>query len=87
MSKPHKKISVVLPTNEEDQAIAAAAKSDPDALPLTEEQSRAMVPIRPLRGGPRSANKKQLVSIRYSPEVLQYFKASGEGWRLGWMRL
>ncbi|MFY8150069.1 MAG: BrnA antitoxin family protein [Prochlorococcaceae cyanobacterium] len=27
------------------------------------------------------ANKKQLVSIRYSPEVLEYFRASGAGWQ------
>jgi uncharacterized protein (DUF4415 family) len=26
--------------------------------------------------------KKQLVSIRYSPEVLAYFKASGAGWKV-----
>jgi len=24
---------------------------------------------------------KQLVSVRYSPEVLQYFKATGSGWQ------
>ncbi|MEB3323790.1 MAG: BrnA antitoxin family protein, partial [Cyanobacteriota bacterium] len=34
-----------------------------------------------LRGRPKVANKKQLVSIRYSPEVIQYFKASGAGWQ------
>jgi len=33
----------------------------------------AMVPIRLLRGRPKLANKKQLVSIRYSPEVIDYF--------------
>jgi uncharacterized protein (DUF4415 family) len=27
------------------------------------------------------ANKKQLVSIRYSPEVIDYFRASGAGWQ------
>lgn len=70
-----------MPTIKEDLAITTAAKSDPDALPLTEEQLQAMVPIRSFRGRPKSANKKQLVSIRYSPEVLQYFKASGVGWQ------
>lgn len=81
MSKPRKKVSVMMPTIKEDLAITTAAKSDPDALPLTEEQLQAMVPIRSFRGRPKSANKKQLVSIRYSPEVLQYFKASGVGWQ------
>ena len=31
--------------------------------------------------GPQLAATKQLVSVRYSPEVLQYFKASGSGWQ------
>jgi Uncharacterized protein conserved in bacteria len=70
-----------MPTLEEDQLITAAAESDPDALPLTDEQMSAMVPIRVLRGRPQLANKKKLVSIRYSPEVIDYFRASGAGWQ------
>jgi hypothetical protein len=38
MSKPLKKISMQMPTLEEDQLITAAAESDPDALPLTDER-------------------------------------------------
>jgi uncharacterized protein (DUF4415 family) len=26
-------------------------------------------------------NKKLLVSVRYSPEVVAYFKSTGEGWQ------
>ena len=70
-----------MPTAEEDKAITAAAKSDPDAQPLTPKQLKAMVPIRALRGRPRSENKKLLVSVRYSPEVITYFKSTGEGWQ------
>jgi uncharacterized protein (DUF4415 family) len=70
-----------MPTAEENKAITAAAKSDPDAQPLTPKQLKAMVPIRALRGRPRSENKKQLVSVRYSPEVIAYFKSTGEGWQ------
>ena len=81
MSKPLKKISLKMPTLEEDQLIAAAAESDPDALPLTDEQMSVMVPITVLRGRPKLANKKKLVSIRYSPEVIDYFRASGAGWQ------
>jgi uncharacterized protein (DUF4415 family) len=40
-----------------------------------------MVPMRTLRGRPKSANKKLLVSIRYSPEVVRFFKSTGEGWQ------
>jgi uncharacterized protein (DUF4415 family) len=70
-----------MPTPKEDRLITAAAESDPDAPPLTDEQMRAMVPMRVLRGRPKLANKKQLVSIRYSPEVIDYFRASGAGWQ------
>ena len=81
MSKVSKRPSVVMPTVAEDRAITAAAKSDPDAQPLTPKQLKAMVPIRALRGRPKSANPKQLVSVRYSQEVLAYFKSTGEGWQ------
>jgi len=81
MSKVSKRPSVVMPTTEEDKAITAAAKADPDAQPLTPKQLNSMVPLRALRGRPKSASTKQLVSVRYSPEVLAYFKATGEGWQ------
>ncbi len=70
-----------MPTLAEDKATTAAARADPDAQPLTTKQMKAMVPLRSLRGRPKSANPKQLVSIRYSPEVLAYFKSTGEGWQ------
>ena len=70
-----------MPTVEEDKAITAAAWNDPDALPLTPKQLKNMVPMRTLRGRPKSDNKKLLVSVRYSPEVVAYFKSTGEGWQ------
>ena len=81
MSKTTPKRSFVLPSVEENRQIVAAAKRDPDALPLTPKQLRAMVPLKSLRGRPKLENKKQLVSVRYSPEVLAYFRSTGEGWQ------
>ena len=81
MSKISKRSSVAMPTTEEDKAITVAAKTDPDAQPLTLKQLKAMVPMRALRGRPKSENKKLLVSVRYSPEVVAYFKSTGEGWQ------
>lgn len=81
MSKASNRTAIRLPTLEEDKAIKAAAKADPDALPLTAKQLNAMVPLRTLRGRPRSENPKQLVSVRYSAEVLEYFRSTGEGWQ------
>ncbi|MBA4341347.1 MAG: hypothetical protein C0423_04255 [Methylibium sp.] len=34
-----------------------------------------------LRGRAKSENKKLLASVRYSPEVVAYFKSTGEGWQ------
>ncbi|TDP61421.1 BrnA antitoxin family protein [Roseateles toxinivorans] len=81
MSKVTKRPTVVMPTVAEDKAITAAAKADPDAQPLTPKQLQAMVPLKAVRGRPKSENKKLLVSVRYSPEVVAYFKSTGEGWQ------
>ncbi len=70
-----------MPTPLEDKVITAAARADPDAQPLTLKQLKAMVPLRSLRGRPRSDSPKQLVSVRYSQEVLAYFRSTGEGWQ------
>ena len=81
MSKISKRPTILMPTAEEEKAITAAARSDPDAQPLTPTQLKAMVPIRALRGRPKSEHKKLLVSVRYSQEVVEFFKSTGEGWQ------
>ena len=78
MPKTTKRPAVRMPTAAEDRRINAAAKSDPDARPLTARQLKSMVP---LRGRPKSAQTKLLVSIRYSPEVVAWFKSTGDGWQ------
>jgi uncharacterized protein (DUF4415 family) len=81
MSKISKEISIVMPSVAEDKIITAAAKSDPDAQPLTPAQLKAMIPLKALRGRPKSEKTKQLVSVRYSREVIEYFKSTGDGWQ------
>jgi uncharacterized protein (DUF4415 family) len=81
MSKTSKRAAIRMPSVEEDKVIVAAAKADPDAQPLSPKQLKEMVPLQSLRGRPKSANKKLLVSVRYSPEVVSYFKSTGEGWQ------
>jgi len=81
MPKPTVKRRFVAPTTEQDRRIRSAAKRDPDAQLLTTEQLNAMVPLKVVRGRPKSENRKQLVSVRYSPEVLAYFKGTGAGWQ------
>jgi len=81
MSKASKRPTIQMPGAAEDKVITAAARSDPDAQPLTPKQLKAMIPLRSLRGRPKSESKKLLVSVRYSPEVVAYFKSTGEGWQ------
>ena len=81
MSKVNTRPEVAMPSVAEDKAITAAAKADPDAQPLTPTQLQAMVPLKSLRGRPKSGSKKLLVSVRYSPDVLAYFRSTGEGWQ------
>ena len=81
MSRTTPKRSLLLPSQKENTKIVAAAKADPDARPLTKRQLEAMVPLKALRGRPPLENKKQLVSVRYSPEVLAYFRSTGQGWQ------
>jgi hypothetical protein len=58
MSKVSKRPAVHMPSAAEDKVITAAAKSDPDAQPLTTKQLKAMVQMRSLRGRPKSESKK-----------------------------
>lgn len=71
---------VGLPTPEEDAAITSAALPDPDAMPLTDAEWVAAKPSLG-RGRPRAEVTKERITIRLSPEVLSYFRASGPGWQ------
>ena len=81
MSKISKLARIKEPSVEEDRAIYEAAKADPDAQPLSDQQLKEMVPLRSLRGRPVSETKKILVSVRYSQEVIEYFRSTGDGWQ------
>jgi uncharacterized protein (DUF4415 family) len=81
MSKPSKPKKIVMPSTAENKKILAAAKRDPDAQPLSAKQLKNMIPLQSLRGRPKLAETKQLVSVRYSPKVIEYFRATGDGWQ------
>jgi uncharacterized protein (DUF4415 family) len=81
MSKTSKHSKITVPTAAEDRKIRAAAKADPDAQPLSAKQLKSMIPLRVLRGRPKSESPKLLLSVRYSPEVVEYFKSTGAGWQ------
>lgn len=71
---------LVLPTPEEDAAITAAALSDPDALPYTDEEWEQARPFMRL-GRPPAAITKERITIRLSRDVVEKFRATGAGWQ------
>ena len=81
MSKIMPKRIITMPSVAENAKIVAAAKADPDALPMSKAQLDSIVPLRSVRGRPKLENKKQLLSVRYSAEVVEFFRATGEGWQ------
>lgn len=70
----------ILPTPEEDAAITAAALSDPDGAPLTDEEWEKVKPVL-RRGRPLAAVTKERITIRLSEDVVQQFRATGAGWQ------
>lgn len=59
---------------EEDAALTKAALEDPDTALITSLTKRR--PGRPIADAP-----KRPVSIRLSPDVLDYYRSTGPGWQ------
>lgn len=74
----NKRLKLIAPTPEEDAAITAAALSDPDNPPLTDQQ---LVQMQPMRGRPRLARPKVALTMRVDAEVMDALKGSGPGWQ------
>ena len=77
---PKLKSGTILPTPAEDAAIAAAALADPDAVPFTDAEWEQIKPL-VRRGRPLGSGTKTQVTLRLDAEVLEKFKASGDGWQ------
>ena len=69
-----------LPTPEEDAVITAAGNADPDAVPLTDAEWANVKPL-VRRGRPLGSGTKAQVTLRLDVDVLEKFKASGDGWQ------
>jgi uncharacterized protein (DUF4415 family) len=74
---PKLKPGTIIPTDEEDAAITAAAISDPDAVPFTDAEWEQVKPL-VRRGCPLGSGSKTQVTLRLDVEVIQKFKASGD---------
>jgi uncharacterized protein (DUF4415 family) len=56
-------------------------KDEGDRPLSREEMQKGIEAYRKKPGRPISATRKEQVSVRYSPEVLSYFRSTGEGWQ------
>lgn len=79
---PKLKPGTIWPTPEEDAAITAAAMSDPDAIPFTDEEWERAVTVhkRPV-GRPPVAEPRVNITLRLSRSVVEQFRATGKGWQ------
>ena len=71
---------LILPTPAEDAAITAAAMSDPDAVPFTDPDWALVKPL-VRRGRPLGSGTKTQVTLRLDADVVDKFRASGDGWQ------
>ncbi|MCL6706371.1 BrnA antitoxin family protein [Pseudomonas sp. R2.Fl] len=79
-------------TDEEEAEIQRMIASDPENPEATEEQLAQARPFREVfpdlaekidrkLGRPKSDNPKRAISIRLDADVIERFKATGEGWQ------
>ncbi|GAA5235835.1 BrnA antitoxin family protein [Verticiella sediminum] len=68
---------LIVPTPEEDAAINAGIAADLDTYELGADEFKQLKRI----GRPPKASPKVAVTIRYDQEVIDAFKAGGEGWQ------
>jgi uncharacterized protein (DUF4415 family) len=94
---PKLKPGTILPTEEEERQINAGIAADPDNPEWTDEDFKRARPaaevlpdllgkeaaeaVMKKRGRPAGTATKELVSLRIDKEVLDAFRASGEGWQ------
>lgn len=71
---------LILPTPAEDANITAAAISDPDAMPFTDAEWEQIKPVL-RRGRPLGSGTKTQITLRLDVDVVDKFKASGDGWQ------
>jgi uncharacterized protein (DUF4415 family) len=66
-----------LPTPQEEAEIRKGIAADPDTCELTDEELAQLRPV----GRPKAQETRERVTIRLSPEVTAFFRATGKGWQ------
>ncbi|WP_410498121.1 BrnA antitoxin family protein [Chitinibacter sp. S2-10] len=59
----------------------AKARPAAEMLPGLFGQAAATEMLKPKGGRPKSTDKKVQLTVRYSAEVVNYFKGTGDGWQ------
>jgi uncharacterized protein (DUF4415 family) len=73
-----------IPSQEETQRIREGIALDPNSRELTDEEMAELRPLAELKRStdrPQAEVTKERVTIRLSPEVTAYFRATGKGWQ------
>lgn len=80
MNKPLKisKSGLILPSDQEEAAIARGIAQDADTMEVTPEVMTKMVRR---RGRPHVANPKEPATLRLDGDLLQGLRESGSGWQ------
>lgn len=68
---------IEMSTDEEETAINAGIATDPDTYEPTDEEFKQFRRV----GRPRAKETKERITIRLSPEVVAFFRATGKGWQ------
>jgi len=74
---PKLKKGTIISTPEEDTAINRGIASDPDTYELGGADMRRLRRV----GRPKSESRKVQLTVRYDADIVEAFKASGEGWQ------
>lgn len=67
---------LVMPTQDEDAAINAGIAQDPDTYELGSAEFKQL-----RRGRPLGSGTKTQITLRLDVDVVNSFKASGDGWQ------
>lgn len=68
---------LIMPTPAEDAAINAGIAADPDTFEVGEAEFKQLKRM----GRPRKASPKVPLTVRYDADIIEAFKAGGEGWQ------
>lgn len=69
---------LIRPTDSEAAQITAAALTDPDNQPLTDAE---LSQFKRARGRPLGSGTKEQVTLRLDTQILEQFRATGDGWQ------